>query len=70
MAMNKWVKRLIIILISLAALLLIGYGGYKLYNYALDVATKRIRKSVAKGVTQGVGDSINPLKWPGKIFGK
>ncbi len=68
--MNKWVKRLIIILITLTTLLLIGYGGYKLYNYALDIAAKRIKKSVAEGIGKGVGDSINPLKLPKRIFGK
>lgn len=49
---------------------LIGYGGYRLYNYAIEVAIMRIRKGVTKGIMKGAGEVINPLKWPGLLFGK
>ncbi len=64
--MKKGLKRLITWGFILVLLALISYGGYRLYNYAIDVAIERIQKGVAKGVSKGVGDVINPFKWFGK----
>lgn len=58
-------KRIIIGLIVIITTVLIGYGGYKLYNYAVDVAIQRVKKAVRKNVV----DTINPVKWVGGIFG-
>jgi hypothetical protein len=44
---------------------LIGYIGYRVYDAAVENLTKRIRQEVSNEVV----DTINPLKWPGKIFG-
>jgi len=48
-------------------IILAGYGVYRLYDYAVEVATERIKKGaeegVAKGVGKGVGNIVNPLKW-------
>lgn len=64
--MRKSEKRLVKWLCILVAVILIGYGGYKLYNYLLEKAIDRITKRVRKEVK----DSINPLRWPGKILDK
>ena len=51
-------------------LALIGFGGYKLYNYAVEKAIEKIRANVAAEVKAGIIDTINPITWPGKIFGR
>lgn len=61
MELKKSTKWLLIFL----ATIFIGYGGYKLYNYAVEVAIKRIKSSIRESIV----DTVNPLKWPGKIFG-
>lgn len=58
-------KKIIKFLFILAILICTGYGIYQLYHLAIEDATMRIRK----GVTKGISDTINPLKWPKKIFG-
>ncbi len=79
--MNSIIKK---ILIGIAAILLIfaaveiGYfiydEVYRIYNAAVDDATNRIKAGVREGVTEGVGQglkgALNPLKLPGKIFGR
>ncbi|MCK4650985.1 hypothetical protein KAT08_02295 [Candidatus Babeliales bacterium] len=64
--MKKYIKRIIISIIILISIVLIGYGGYRLYDYAVTEATKRIKE----GVKEGIGSAINPLSWPRKIFKK
>lgn len=44
----------------------VGFGLYVAYECAVDNAVQRVRA----GVTKGVFDVINPLRWPRKIFGK
>ena len=44
----------------------IGYVGYRTYLYILDELSVRIKKSVAEGVSEGIGRTINPFKWFGK----
>ena len=63
----RWIIKLIFIIGLLAA---IGYIGFIVYNIAIEDATKKIEAGVRKGVSKGIGDGINPLKWPGKMFGK
>jgi len=59
------IKKIITILVIIFALILAGYGIYRVYNYAVEDATKRIKS----GVTEGVGEAINPLNLPKRIFG-
>lgn len=68
--MKKLTKRIIKYLIILLVMILISLGAYKLYLIVIEDATKRIRQGVQKGVSKGIGDTINPLKWPGKLIGK
>lgn len=72
--MNGIIKKIviglcIIILISVAA-----YVGYRVYNNAVEDATRRIKEGVREGVSEGVGEGIgsalNPLNIPGKLFGR
>ena len=71
--MDKFLRKVLIALFVIAALLLAGYAGYMLYNYAVEVATQRIKKGVtegvAEGIGEGIGDVINPLELPKKLFG-
>lgn len=67
--MDKSLKKIIIGLLVIATIVLIGYTGYKLYEYAVQDATKRIKRGVAEGVGEGIGDAINPLSLPSKILG-
>lgn len=62
-------KKIVIGLIIIATTLLIAYGGYRLYNYAIENAIERIKKGVTTGIRKKVTSAINPLTWPGKIFG-
>jgi len=61
--MESGVKKIIITICILGALLLAGYGAYKGYFYLVADATARVKKGVSEGIGKGVGDSINPLKW-------
>jgi uncharacterized membrane protein YjfL (UPF0719 family) len=64
--MKKSSKRIMKWSAVAVAIFLIGYGSYRLYNYAIEVAIERIKKGVAKGVSKGISDVINPLKWFGR----
>jgi hypothetical protein len=44
---------------------LVVYTEYRLFNIALKNIIQEIRHVVSKEIS----DSINPLKWPKKIFG-
>lgn len=61
--MKKKLKRKLIAIFILISALLIGFGGYKLYNYIVEDITKKVRKSAARGVV----DALNPFSWPDKI---
>lgn len=63
--MNKIFKKKLIVVFVISSALLLGYGGYKLYNYVVEDITRRVKLGVSKGIV----DALNPLKWPGKIFG-
>ena len=55
-------KRLKWILITLGILLgidAVGYWGYRLYNYLIEDANRKIRK----GVKKEIGKSLNPFEW-------
>ncbi|MBX9831166.1 hypothetical protein K2X40_04380 [Candidatus Babeliales bacterium] len=60
--MNKLFRAILVLALLLGA----GYGAIKLYNFVIDDATRKIQKGVAKGI----GNAINPLNLPGKLFGK
>lgn len=66
MKKNKLLKYLLNALILGLILFLIGIVGYRIYNAAVEDATRRIRQEVSKSIV----DTVNPLKWPGKIFGR
>lgn len=57
--MKKYLKRTIIVVSVLVGIILIVYGGYKLYDYLITNATARIKQ----GVTEGVKGGFNPLGW-------
>lgn len=61
----KLFKKIINWLIIILIVFLIGYIGYRVYDAAVENFIKRVRQEVSKEV---IG-TINPLKWPGKIFG-
>ena len=62
--MKKFVKKLIKWLFIIILLILTAYGVIRLYNYVVKDITARIKK----GVSEGVSETVNPLKWPKKIF--
>lgn len=64
--MNKSLKRIVIIIVVIIVIALLIYGGYQLYNYILEIVFNKARAGAAKGV----GDAVNPLKWPAKLFGR
>jgi len=63
--MKKSFKTKLIVVLALVGALLLGYGGYGLYNRMVEDITQKVRKSASKGVV----DALNPFTWPGKIFG-
>jgi|GEM_PF-1306040 len=69
MDMYELFKKLVLILVTIAAIIIIGYAAMKIYNVAVDDATKRIKTGVTEGVTEGVGGSLNPVKMIGGLFG-
>ena len=64
--MPQILKKIIKFLIILTILAAASYGAYRLYHFVIEDATRRIKKGVSKGIVQ----SLNPLNWPKKIFGK
>jgi hypothetical protein len=48
--------------------LIVGYGVYCLYDYAVKDAIRRIKAEVSKSVKRSMLSAINPLSWPGKLF--
>ena len=72
--MNKIIKRIIITLLIIGTLGLASYGGYTLYNIAVEDAALRIKARVAEGVAEGASKSVrnilNPFSWFKGIFGR
>jgi len=68
--MNKFFKKKWIVVLIVSSALLLGYGGYRLYNHVVEDITRRVRQSVSEGVSEGVFGALNPFKWPGKFFGR
>ncbi|MFA6535228.1 MAG: hypothetical protein WCS92_03165 [Candidatus Babeliales bacterium] len=66
MSSNKFFKKIINWLIIFLVIFLIGYIGYRAYDAVVQDITKRIRREVSSEIV----DTINPFKWPGKIFGR
>ena len=64
MMIPKFLKKFSSWLIIGLILLFIGFIGYRVYDAIVENVTRRIRKEVSKEII----DTINPLKWPGKIF--
>ena len=67
--MYELFKKFALILVTIAAVIILGYAAIQIYNAAVDDAAKRIKTGVSEGVTQGVGKSLNPIKMIGGIFG-
>lgn len=65
MSTSNFFKKIINWLIIFLVIFLIGYIGYRVYDAVVQDITKRIRREVSSEIV----DTINPLKWPGKIFG-
>ncbi len=70
MDMYGLLKKILLGLFIIGALILIGYMAYQLYQYAVEDATRRIRSGASKGVSEGVGKGLggvlNPLNWTGR----
>ncbi len=64
--MNKYLKWILIIFFVLTGVVITGYGAYRIYDYLIEDATKRIKKGISEGIGEGVGGAINPLNWLGK----
>jgi hypothetical protein len=62
--MNIFIRGVLKILLVTIFLSGAGIGLYIAYDYAVDAAVRRVRA----GVTRGIFDVINPLRWPGRIF--
>lgn len=69
MDMYELFKKLVLVLVTIAALIVISYAVMKIYNAAVEDAANRIKTGVSQGVTEGVGGSLNPVKMIGGIFG-
>lgn len=67
--MDDSVKKLVMGIILIAVLIFAGFMAVKIYNAAVEDATKRIKQGVTEGVEEGVGGAMNPIKLPGKILG-
>ena len=65
MNISRIFKKIVNWLIVFLLIFLIGYIGYRIYGVAVENIAKRVRQEVSSGII----DTINPLKWPGKIFG-
>jgi len=61
--MNKYLKWTLISLAILILIICLVYGANKLYNYAIKIATSRIKEGVSEGISKGIGKAINPFKW-------
>lgn len=61
--MNKYVRWALIFVIVVVVAICVIYGGYKLYQYVMNLVVSRVKEGVAEGVSKGVGKAINPLKW-------
>lgn len=72
--MNALIKKIVIGLCIIIILAGAGYIGYRIYNNAVEDATRRIKEGVREGVSEGIGEGIgsalNPLNIPGKLFGR
>lgn len=72
--MNSLLKKILIGLSIIALIAVAAHVGYRIYNEAVEDATRRIKEGVREGVSEGVGEGIggalNPLNIPKKIFGR
>ena len=67
--MIEFLKKFVLFLITVAAIIVIGYAAYKLYNAAMDDASNRIRTGVSQGINDGIGKSLNPIGLIGGVLG-
>lgn len=58
--MKKTASKIIALLLLIAALIGIGYGGYRFYHFIIKDATQKIKSGIKRGV---VGEVLNPLSW-------
>jgi hypothetical protein len=63
-------KTIFIILITIAATLVAGYGLYILYDIIMTDATLRLKQAIAEGIQEGITSTINPLNWAQFIRGQ
>ena len=61
-------KKIIMWLLIVASLVVAGYVGYKVYDYIMKDATQRIKQGVSAGVSEGIGDAVNPLNMTKKML--
>jgi hypothetical protein len=71
--MNIGKNKMLIGIVVVIGIILLIYIINKVYNAAVEDATRRIKVGVTEGVEEGIskgaGDIMNPLKLPFRIFG-
>lgn len=67
-------NKVVVGIVVVVGIIFLIYIISKVYNAAVEDATARIRVGVEEGarsgVSKGAGDIVNPLKIPGRIFGR
>ena len=56
-------KKIVIILITIASALVIGYGMYILYDIVMTDVQLRLTEAIAEGIREGLGSVVNPIHW-------
>lgn len=71
--MNMGKNKVMVGVVVLVGIIILIYVINKVYNAAVEDATKRIKTGVTQGVEEGIskgaGNVLNPLKLPGRILG-
>ena len=61
--MNRFFKKLVRLFLILSALFVIGYAGYRIYDYIVQDITLRVRQGVSEGIGKGITGVVNPINW-------
>lgn len=56
-------KKILLILLTIASTLIVGYGLYVLYDIVMTDVQIRIKQAIIEGIQEGVGSVVNPISW-------
>lgn len=56
-------KKILLILLTIASTLIVGYGLYVLYDIVMTDVQVRIKQAIIEGIQEGVGSVVNPISW-------